>query len=120
MSTTHPTKVVDSDPVTLRKRAAQLRRQAEQMEAQAITLTGVSAAQQAAAEIKKRKGRIAVFLGAGASKTFGWPLTNELLPIILDGLIQGDLFKDVRINTPAQNAADRKLLRETLLALCPG
>jgi hypothetical protein len=63
---------------------------------------------------------VAVFLGAGASRTFGWPLTNELLPIILDGLIQHDLFEDVRINSRAQNAADRKLLKKTLLALCPG
>lgn len=61
-----------------------------------------------------------MFLGAGASKTFGWPLTNELLPIILDGLIQGDLFEDDRINTEAENAADRDLLKKTLVALCPG
>src|SRR5205823_10501419 len=31
-----------------------------------------------------------------------------------------DLFEDVRINNRVQNAADRKLLRKTLKALCPG
>lgn len=105
---------------SLSKDATTLRKEAEQLEAEAIDLTAPSAAQQAANEIRSRKGKMAVFLGAGASKTFGWPLTNELLPIILDGLIKEDLFKDARINTTAQNVADRKLLRKTLLALCPG
>ncbi|HKP38651.1 MAG TPA: hypothetical protein VJT71_17465 [Pyrinomonadaceae bacterium] len=106
--------------VSLSRKATALRKQAEMLEAEAIKKTALSAAQQAANEIKSRKGKIAVFLGAGASSTFGWPLTNELLPIILDGLINDDLFADARINTRAQNAADRKLLKRILLALCPG
>jgi len=61
-----------------------------------------------------------VFLGAGASKTFGWPLTYELLPLIIDGIIEKTLFEDVRINNKRDNAADRELLTEALLALCPG
>jgi NAD-dependent SIR2 family protein deacetylase len=105
---------------SLSKQATNLRKEAEKFETEAINLTASSAAQQAANEIRRRKGKVAVFLGAGASKTFGWPLTNELFPIILDGLVKEDLFEDARINTPAQNAADRRLLRKTLLALCPG
>jgi NAD-dependent SIR2 family protein deacetylase len=153
MKTTHPTNDVTSDPSSLSNRATNLRKQAEQLETEAINptapsaaqqasslsrkatnlrkeaeqleteamnLTALTAAQQAANEIRRREGKVAVFLGAGASSTFGWPLTNELLPIILDGLIKDDLFEDDRINTRAQNAADRKLLRRTLVALCPG
>lgn len=120
MKITHPTHEVPSDASSLSKRADNLRKQAAKLETEALNLTAPSAAQQAANEIRSRKGKVAVFLGAGASKTFGWPLTNELLPIILDGLIQGDLFEDARINTRAQNADDRRLLRKTLLALCPG
>ncbi len=76
--------------------------------------------QKAAAQIASGKGELAVFLGAGASKAFDWPLTNELLPIMLDGLIEGDLFEDNRINSSKINAQDRELLAKTLLGLCPG
>jgi hypothetical protein len=61
-----------------------------------------------------------VFLGAGASATFGWPLTKDLLPLILDGLIEHDLFEDYRVNTSEDNAADRELLTKALRALWPG
>lgn len=36
--------------------------------------------------------KTAFFLGAGASKTFGYPLTSEILPSILQRLIEGTLF----------------------------
>jgi len=117
---THLPQAVASDSASLRNKADKMRQQAETLESEAINLTAISAAREAISEIRKRKGRIAVFLGAGASSTFGWPLTKELLPIILDGLVYDDLFHDVRINTRKQNAADRQLLRDTLLALCPG
>ena len=104
----------------LEVKASDLRMQAEKLEDEAIRLRSPSECKQAAKQISARKGRVAVFLGAGASRTFGWPLTSELLPKILDGLIKKDLFEDVRINNSRQNARDRKRLTEALDALCPG
>lgn len=104
----------------LRQKAKVLRKQAEELETSARSLVAPIESQEAAKSIAARKGDIAVFLGAGASKTFGWPLTNELLPIILEGLIDEDLFEDRRINDASKNAEDRNLLQETLRALCPG
>jgi NAD-dependent SIR2 family protein deacetylase len=100
--------------------ARDLRKEAEQLENRARELTAVTESQNAANKITGRAGRVAVFLGAGASYTFGWPLTNDLLPKILEGLISNNLFEDARINTPQQNAADRQLLTDTLRALSPG
>ncbi len=104
----------------LQAKAEGLRRRAEALEAEAIRLQSPLECKQAAKRIAKGDGRVAVFLGAGASKAFGWPLTNKLLPLILDGLIERNLFEDVRINTEEENASDRELLTKTLVALCPG
>jgi hypothetical protein len=104
----------------LQAEAAKLRKQAEALENEAIGLLSPAQCRQAAKNITGRKGNVAVFLGAGASKTFGWPLTNELLPIIIDGIIKEDLFNDRRINSEEDDAADRELLTETLTSLCPG
>jgi hypothetical protein len=104
----------------LKREAARLRSEAALLEQQVINRQTPAHCQKAAKVIARRTGNVAVFLGAGASKTFGWPLTNQLLPIILDGLIKDDLFEDVRINRPADNAADRALLAKALTALCPG
>lgn len=104
----------------LQTKADALRRKATSLEQEAIRLQFPSECRKAAKEISKRDGNVAVFLGAGASKTFGWPLTSQLLPLILDGLIDEDLFEDVRINDDKQNAADRRRLEKALQALCPG
>jgi len=104
----------------LQSKADQLRQHAADLEAEAVQLLSKSESREAAQRISKRRGNVAVFLGAGASRTFGWPLTNELLPLIIDGIIKEDLFEDVRINSKSHNAADRELLTEALLALCPG
>jgi hypothetical protein len=111
------------EPTTLEElyaEAARLRKVAERLESKAIDIDSAARCREAAEAIGNRKGKVAVFLGAGASKTFGWPLTNELLPIILDGLIKKDLFEDVRINGKPENEADRELLKKALIALCPG
>lgn len=100
--------------------AEQLRRQAEKKEGDAIRLRSPTACRRAIQDISRRKGNVAVFLGAGASKTFGWPLTRELLPQILRGIVDHTLFEDVRINNKRQNASDRRRLAEALEALCPG
>ena len=108
------------EALRLQSKATGLRQQAADLETKAVRLLSPSQSREAARRISQRTGKVAVFLGAGASKTFGWPLTNELLPIIIDGIIEEDLFEDVRINTEKHNAADRELLTEALLALCPG
>lgn len=36
---------------------------------------------------------IVYFLGAGASKNFGYPLTDEIMPMILERLLRHDLFQ---------------------------
>lgn len=60
----------------------------------------------------------AVFLGAGASKAFGYPLTNELLPRILSRLDADTLFEGA--NSDAENAEDRAWFRDRLFAFLPG
>jgi len=62
--------------------------------------------------------KTAIFFGAGASKTFGYPLTSEILPHILQRLDAGELFQGT--NPPRQNAADRSWFRNRLFALLPG
>src|SRR4051812_25410975 len=60
--------------------------------------------------------RTAVFLGAGASKPFGYPLTSEILPAIRQQLKkQTSLFGDS--DTRRAAAAE---LKELLLLLLPG
>jgi hypothetical protein len=53
-----------------------------------------------------------VFMGAGASKPFGFPLTKELLPLIKDSVAKGDLFEN--------SSSDRELLLQGLKKLLPG
>lgn len=104
----------------LETKAARLREQAEKFENKAISLRSPLECRGAAKKICERTGKVAVFLGAGASFTFGWPLTSGLLPIILDGLIEKNLFEDGRINDKRQNALDRERLAKAVTALCPG
>jgi len=108
------------DASELEAKAAELRRQAKDLEDEAILLRSPAECRQAAKEISERKGKVAVFLGAGASRTFGWPLTSQLLPMILDGLIDENLFEDWRVNTKPENVDDRAILRKAIKALCPG
>ena len=63
----------------LQREATRLRKQAGLLEKEAVHILTPNECQQTATAISKRKGNVAVFLGAGASKTLGWPLTNELL-----------------------------------------
>ena len=53
-----------------------------------------------------------VFLGAGASKALGLPLTNEIVPMVLKGLRNRTLFDD--------DSAARERLNRCLLAVLPG
>lgn len=55
-------------------------------------------------------------MGAGASKPFGCPLTNELLPLIKKRLSSGDLFRKAF----DRSQADREELSSYINALLPG
>lgn len=59
-----------------------------------------------------------VFLGAGASKAFGYPLTTELLPRILQQIDAGTLFEGV--NPGDHNDRDRAWFRLGLTRFFPG
>jgi hypothetical protein len=61
-----------------------------------------------------QREKIAFFLGAGASKAFGYPLTGELLPNLRDYLDDGTLTKW------DYSKKDQDLLRHGLRSLFPG
>ncbi len=63
------------------------------------------------------KKNTVLFLGAGASKAFGYPLTKEILPKIIGSLNNETLFKEVKGNLGIEY---RFLLKELLIALSPG
>jgi hypothetical protein len=54
----------------------------------------------------------AVFMGAGASKSFGFPLTGELLPLIKREIDANTLFEDF-----ADGPRDASRLNDYLRAL---
>jgi NAD-dependent SIR2 family protein deacetylase len=62
--------------------------------------------------------KTAVFLGAGASKAFGYPLTTELLPRLLTRLGDDRLFEGS--NPKRVNTADRAWFSARLVRLMPG
>lgn len=55
---------------------------------------------------------IVYFLGAGCSKNFGYPLTGEIMPRILENLYKKDLFQlDDRKKTTAEKNQEKELLK---------
>ena len=62
--------------------------------------------------------KTAVFLGAGASKAFGYPLTTELLPRLLTRLDANLLFQGS--NPKPINTRDRRWFGERLFRCLPG
>jgi NAD-dependent SIR2 family protein deacetylase len=56
--------------------------------------------------------RVAMFLGAGASKAFGAPLNNEILPTIIKKIKDESLF--------GNDVEDRRTLRQLLKKIMPG
>lgn len=63
--------------------------------------------------------KVVYFLGAGASKNFGYPLTGDIMPEILTGLINQDLFIHSTANKPKIIEQQNKLL-EYFYTLYPG
>jgi NAD-dependent SIR2 family protein deacetylase len=62
---------------------------------------------------------IVYFLGAGASKNFGYPLTGEIMPEILNRLIDKTLFTDQNKHTTIDKDQEAELL-EFIYKLYPG
>jgi len=54
---------------------------------------------------------IVYFLGAGCSKNFGYPLTGEIMPLILEKLLEADLFQ---INETRKTQKERDYEKELL------
>ncbi len=71
-----------------------------------------------AKQLRKSVGKNTVlFLGAGASRPFGYPTTGELLPLILRSLRRNTFLEK---GSPGAGAAKRKLLKKFLEQLLPG
>ncbi len=66
----------------------------------------------------KRRAKTAVFLGAGASVPFGFPVTSGLLPMTMSGLADRGLFEE--LNTPTNERNDMRELLGYLRGLFPG
>lgn len=63
---------------------------------------------------------IVYFLGAGCSKSFGYPLTNEIMPCILENLYNNDLFQlDIEGKTNVERRQEKEL-RNFIELLYPG
>ncbi|MBK7556863.1 MAG: hypothetical protein IPI54_00395 [Chitinophagaceae bacterium] len=67
----------------------------------------------------KKKRNIAMFLGAGASKAFNYPVTKEILNLIITDIKSGILFTDDDIND-RQAELYRILVKELIINLSPG
>ncbi len=63
---------------------------------------------------------IAFFLGAGSSKTFGYPLTRDLMLEIFQGLASGNILDKPSKKSKAVSRRPRKDLHEFLHHLLPG
>jgi hypothetical protein len=63
---------------------------------------------------------LALFLGAGASKPFGYPLTRELMLQILEGVDNGSLLASRARGTGGSDERVNKILHEFLAELLPG
>lgn len=68
----------------------------------------------------RKNVRTAVFLGAGASAAFGYPVTGGLLPQIVQSLKDNDFLAALSGDAPSRGRLNRKLLSEYLHELMPG
>lgn len=72
-------------------------------------------------ELQRRSNRpLAIFLGAGASKTFGYPITRDLMLKIFEGLIKGRILKKNASGPGAVSKDPRAELLDFLTELLPG
>jgi NAD-dependent SIR2 family protein deacetylase len=72
-------------------------------------------------ELKRGSNRpLAIFLGAGASKTFGYPITRDLMLKIFEGLIKGRILNKNASGPGALSDDPRAELLDFLTELLPG
>lgn len=72
-------------------------------------------------DLRHRSNRsLAIFLGAGASKTFGYPITRDLMLKIFEGLIKKQILKKNASGPGALSDDPRKELLDFLTELLPG
>jgi len=69
--------------------------------------------------VSKMPQHIVYFLGAGASKPLGYPVTWEIMPEILENLLRRDLFRLGDRQTPSEKKQEKELLA-SLLKIYPG
>src|SRR5437879_4440625 len=72
--------------------------------------------------LRRDPGHVAVFLGAGASATFGYPITGQLLQRVATSLDRRstNFLKGLRGDPRDTGDRNRELLAEYLKALLPG
>jgi NAD-dependent SIR2 family protein deacetylase len=63
---------------------------------------------------------VAIFLGAGASATFGYPLTRDILKSIIDNLGSTSFLADLQGDPQGSGERNRSLLKSYILRLLPG
>src|SRR5437762_1343298 len=63
---------------------------------------------------------IVYFLGAGCSKNFGYPLTGEIMPLIIKKLRKANLFELKKDNKTINEQKYEKELLDFLYTLYPG
>jgi NAD-dependent SIR2 family protein deacetylase len=68
----------------------------------------------------RRGGSVAVFLGAGASKSFGYPLTRDLMLQIFKGLLQNEILGREAAGMGTAKTSPRQELLDFLVELLPG
>lgn len=69
---------------------------------------------------RRRSKRVAIFLGAGASSVFGYPLTRALLPTIMTAVHDRDFLPALHGDPPRQGSRNRRELHRVLMQLLPG
>jgi len=66
-----------------------------------------------------KKKNIAMFLGAGASNAFNYPLTKDILKLIIEGIKEKQLFREYHVDDGHVELYGQ-LLKELLINLSPG
>jgi hypothetical protein len=59
-----------------------------------------------------------LFAGAGCSKTLGFPVVSEILPLIIEGINKRELFKNIA--DTANRTIYTNLLKDLIEKVCPG
>ena len=63
-------------------------------------------------------GKVALFVGAGCSRTLGYPVISEILPLIIKGINESSLFAEINEEDNRENYLC--LLKSLLINVSPG